>query len=452
MMDEHMKELSALTDANRALILETESYLWRHPEIGYKEWNSSAYLERAFEALGYTVKRVGDIPGFTAELDTGRPGPTVAILGELDSLICATHPEADPETKAVHACGHHVQTTILLGCAAVLKQAKVAALLCGKVRFMAVPAEETIDLEYREQLVRQGTIHYVAGKVEFLYRGLFDGVDLAMMVHASDTPALFAVCPGCNGCLTKHFEYEGVAAHAGEEPHKGVNAMYAAALGLDACNALRETFREQDYVRFHPIITQAGVAANAIPNLAKLDAYVRAARFDTIVAVNRKINRALSASAAALGASLLIQDKPGNMPLHNDTALTELTREVIADLFGPGQVDTLPWKGSCTDLGDVSTLMPVIHAYGSGIEGTLHGEDFRVADKERACINPVKYLTGMVYRLLREDARAAREIIAAYRPVFNTRQDYFAAIDSVTLNQKTVVYQDDGSVELRFGG
>ena len=61
----------------------------------------------AFRGPGYTLTKAGNIPGFYADLDTGRPGPKIAILGELDSLIVGNHPDADPETHAVHACGHN---------------------------------------------------------------------------------------------------------------------------------------------------------------------------------------------------------------------------------------------------------------------------------------------------------------------------------------------------------
>ena len=70
--------------------------------------------------MGYKLNKAGDIPGFTTEIDTGREGPTLLILGELDSLICPNHPDADKETGAVHCCGHSAQSAALLGIAAAL--------------------------------------------------------------------------------------------------------------------------------------------------------------------------------------------------------------------------------------------------------------------------------------------------------------------------------------------
>ena len=66
-------------------------------------------MEEKFEEMGYELIRAGNIPGFYTVLDIGRPDPEILIMGELDSLICPIHPESDPKTSYVHACGHHAQ-------------------------------------------------------------------------------------------------------------------------------------------------------------------------------------------------------------------------------------------------------------------------------------------------------------------------------------------------------
>ena len=142
-----MKNYAQYVEKHRQLILDAEDYLWKNPETGYREWKTHAYLEEAYAKLGYELTLAGDIPGFTAEVDTGIPGPTVAVFGELDSMLCQTHPEADPATGAVHACGHCAQSAALLGIAAALKEPGVLDGLCGKIRLVAVPAEELIEVE-----------------------------------------------------------------------------------------------------------------------------------------------------------------------------------------------------------------------------------------------------------------------------------------------------------------
>ena len=70
----------------RSLIFETERYIWNHPETGYKEFETSAYMADLFQKLGYDLVMADGITGFYTDLDTGRPGPTLLILGELELL------------------------------------------------------------------------------------------------------------------------------------------------------------------------------------------------------------------------------------------------------------------------------------------------------------------------------------------------------------------------------
>ena len=168
-------------DTVRQLILDAERWIWAHPQTGYTEWQAHDYLVEKYEALGYTLVKAGNIPGFYTDVETGKPGPKVAIFGELDALDIANHPES--VNGMTHCCGHNAQSAALLGIAAALKQPHALDGLCGSIRLVAVPAEEMIQLTFREELRQKGIIKYNGGKTEFMYRGLLDGVDMAMMVH-----------------------------------------------------------------------------------------------------------------------------------------------------------------------------------------------------------------------------------------------------------------------------
>ena len=94
-----MKKLNDAVEKNRQLILDAERYIWQNPETGYKEFKTHKYMQEKFLALGYELTYADGITGFTTEIDTGKDGPTLLILGELDSIICPTHPESDKETS-----------------------------------------------------------------------------------------------------------------------------------------------------------------------------------------------------------------------------------------------------------------------------------------------------------------------------------------------------------------
>ncbi len=439
-------------EKHRQLILDAVDYIWKNPETGYKEWKTHAYLEKAFTDLGYELNKAGNIPGFTALADTGRPGPTVAVFGEMDSVLCAAHPEAGPETGAVHACGHCAQAAALLGLAAALKEPGAMDGLCGKILLVAVPAEELLEVEFREELKKQGIIRYFGGKVEFMYRGLLDGVDMAIMVHTSGGESSTAsINGGSNGCIVKNITFEGVSSHAGAAPYKGVNALYAANLAMNAVNALRETFKDNSHIRFHPIITNGGDAVNVIPNRVCMESYVRGATMDEIVEVNRKVNRAIAASAAAVGAKVHLRDIPGYWPRRHPESFFPALRQAMEQVVDNVHINPNSWGAGCSDMGDVGAVMPALHPNISGAVGAAHGSDFTIPDRETACVKSAALQLVYLSIILGDGAAEAKRIIADYEPVFSSMQDYFTYMDKLNLDMDAVRYEGDNTAVLNYG-
>lgn len=446
-----MNPYGKYVEKHRKLILDALDYIWANPETGYKEWKTHAYLAEEFKKLGYDLTLAGNIPGFTAEADTGLPGPTIAVFGELDALICSTHPDADPQTGAVHACGHCAQAAALLGLAAALKEPGALDGLCGKIRLVAVPSEELIEVEFREDLRKQGIIKYFGGKPEFMYRGLLDGVDMAIMVHTTTGPSSTgSMNGGSNGFIVKGFDFEGKPAHAGGAPHLGVNALYAANLALNAVNALRETFKDNAHIRFHPIINHGGDSVNTIPDTVKMESYVRGATMKEIVDTNRKINRALAASTAALGANVHLRDIPGYWPRRHPANCCQIVKDAMVEVLDEVRVDPTNWGTGCSDMGDVGAVMPALHPFISGATGVAHGSDFRITDPDSACIKSAEFQLVFLSKVLKDDAIIAKEIIQSYKPEFETMQDYFKFVDSLNIDKRAVIYEDDNTVKLDF--
>jgi len=444
-----MQKFIDAVEKNGQLAKDALDYLWKNPETGYREWKAHAYLTKAFRDLGYELVEAGNIPGFYVDVDTGRPGPLVLVMGELDSLVCESHPDADPETGAVHACGHCCQAAGLLGVAAALKEPGVLDGWCGKIRLMATPAEELIEVEYRQQLRKEGKIRYFGGKQEFLYRGLLDGVDMAFMQHTTPYPVAY-IDRFWNGCISKNICYKGVSAHAGGAPHLGVNALYAANLGLNAINALRETFQDQAHIRVHPIITAGGDAVNAVPDTVRLESYVRGATVEDIMQVNRKVNRALAATAAAMGGNVQLLDTPGYMPETDDPMFMALCGEAMEAVMGKVHVKYEGFTTGCTDMGDISCVMPTVQMHIPGASGKGHGIDFKIADPEKACVQAAQIQLITLVKLLSNEAKRAKEILSQHTPLFATKQDYFETMDKLFLDVEAVEYAEDGSVKLTF--
>ncbi len=434
----------------RKLIFDAEEYIWKHPETGFNEWETQGYLADKYEALGYRVNKVGNIPGFTVDIDTGRPGPKLLIFGEMDSLINTNHPDADPATGAVHACGHNAQSAALLGIAAALRDERILASMSGSIRLCAAPAEELLQLGEREELRKKGIIKYYGGKTELMSRGLFRDCDIAFMFHTCGSRD-FDCGKGQNGCIVKNMTYEGRASHAGGEPQRGINALYAAELGLSAANSLRETFPDGDHIRFHPIITCGGTAVNAIPDRVCLESYLRGASFDAIRRENRKINRALSGAALAMGANVVISDMPGYTPLNNNETLADFACSVMADALGKERSNRhYGWGTGCTDMGDIAAVMPAIHPHIGGAEGTAHGADYRITDHELACVVSAAGQIYLACELLKNGAEKAEEIIASSKPVFASQDDFLRAVDEFIDSRRRIEYGAEGGALVKI--
>jgi amidohydrolase len=399
-----------------------------HPELGFKEVKTAALVEQTLRGLGLSPRAGLALTGVRADVAGGQGGgPTFALLGELDALVVAGHPRADPDTGAAHACGHNAQIAGLLGAAMGLVDGKAMEHLAGRVAFFAVPAEEYGDIAWRLEQARAGKLEFLGGKPELLRLGHLDDVDLAMMIHTTprEEEGKAGVPSSNNGCVVKAVRYVGRAAHAGGAPHMGVNALYAAHIGLAAINAIRETFRDEDTIRVHPIITHGGSQVNVIPGDVRLETYVRGRTVEAILDANAKVDRALRAGALALGAKVEIETLPGYLPMTCDPAMVALFKDNAAALVGAENYRQVGHRTGSTDMGDLSHVMPVLHPYMGGARGTGHAADYEIVDEALAYVAPAKALAAMVIDLLGDDARAGREVLATARPPM-TREGYLA--------------------------
>ena len=424
--DELKRQVWEAIDRQADAVIGIGETIRKHPELGFKETKTAALVERTLSSVGLTPHTGLAMTGVKAVAAGARgAGPTFALIGELDGLGVAGHPEADPVTGAAHACGHNAQVAGMLGAAMGLHAVQAFDHLSGRVAFFGVPAEEGGDLEWRTRQVREGTLELLGGKCELIRQGHFDDVDLAMMIHTTsrEEDGNAALPQSNNGRFGKTARYVGKAAHAGGAPHMGINALYAAQIGLMGINCARETFKDDDAIRVHPILTHGGSQVNVIPGEARLETYVRGRTLEGIRDANAKVDRALKAGALALGATVDIDTWPGYLPLSPDPTMAALFRQTAHTLVG--ECRDGGHRAGCTDMGDVSQIMPVLHPYMGGASGTGHAADYGISDFQLGYIAPAKALAAMVVDLLWDDAAGAREVLARTRPRM-TRESYLA--------------------------
>lgn len=376
--------------------------LWDHPELGYQEHYTSsavrAFLERY--ASGAAIQTFAGT-GLRVRLGPGHE-QAVALIAELDALPVPTHPAADPETGAVHACGHHTQVGI--ACAV------VAAVTSGDWPFpydlvvIFVPAEEYVDLDYRRQLRERGQIRWYGGKPEAMRLGVFDDVAVAVLTHTMgggySRPTVEVDCD-LAGFLYKQVTFHGTAAHAGFAPWAGANAASMAVLYQTAIGLGRQQLPDGVLARMNPVVTSAPMTTNVVPPSARVATDVRATDLDAIVAMSRSLDAMAQGSALALGGRAEIETEVGYLPFIQHRPLSQPFREAYqAGVAGIDDLlDDRGGSAAAGDMGDLAYLLPCVQIGYSGLEGRVHGDDLHLADPRTVLVSVPRFVVAGLSRL-----------------------------------------------------
>lgn len=412
----------AAIDARHDDIISIGEAILRNPETGFREVKTEQLVGQALSDIGLTPETGLAITGVKAKTTGAFEGPTLALIGELDSLRISDHPFADPKTGAAHACGHNAQIAGMLGAAMGIVQGDVCKHLGGSIVFIAVPAEEMIEVGYRLDLREQGKIEFLTGKAEFIRRGHFDDIDMALMCHTKNDHIASHVANSSNGAVIKKIRFLGKASHAGARPQVGINALNAANLAMMGIALMRETFYDEDTIRIHPIITKGGDSVSAVPAEVVVETFVRGRTLEGIVDANDKVDRAVRGAAMAIGTTVEIETTPGYLPQTNNRAMSELWGDNVKALYGDEQFFIEDHRTGSTDMGDLGHIMPVTHPYIFGASGNGHGNDYLMADKEAVYVNMAKLLAMTAIDLLCDSGHKGLEILSAQRPKLSKTQ------------------------------
>ncbi|MBE5780845.1 MAG: amidohydrolase [Clostridiales bacterium] len=415
-------------DENRDKIIEFGRDIYTHAELGYKEYRTAGKFVEALKECGIEEIQEGlAVTGVKGYLNGGAEGPTVALIGELDALAIPNHKYAWEETGAAHCCGHHAQMAGIMGAAIGLCDPEIAKELSGRVCFYAVPSEECGEVDFKRSLMDQGIIRYLGGKCELIRIGAFDDIDVNVVHHTiTDQKVIFGSATN-NGFTAKTVRYKGIATHAAGSPHKGVNALNAAALGISAIQYQRETFQDKDTVRIHPIITKGGDLVNVIPDDVVVETLVRANTMEMVMDADKKADRAFRAGAIAVGAGMELITMPGylpNIPLKNNNAL-EKAYDTMKEHCGY----ELTWvtekdhgTGS-TDVGDLQHIMPTMEFRTGGACGGGHQVNYDICDEDLAYVITAKIFALAAYHLLKDGAAMAKDVKETFNAKL-TKEEY----------------------------
>ncbi|PSR82672.1 hypothetical protein BD289DRAFT_370971 [Coniella lustricola] len=396
-----LKEISCYVDGIAESLWPVNEKIHDNPELGFKEYIAHETLTNFMQTqVGWVVKSsvYGLETAWTAEYDSGRPGPVISFNVEMDALI-----------GIGHSCGHNLIATASLGAA--LATASIMRShqpnIPGKIILFGTPAEEG-----------------GGGKIKLINAGAYrdHAVDLSLMSHPGST----ADCALMRTTAYTSFrvEYFGEEAHAAANPWLGINALDALITAYNALSVLRQQTMPGDIIQGH--ITHGGAAPNIIHAYA---AGVFAVRADTLARLTQlkvKVDACFEAGAVATGARLVVtplQEYANHVP--NRVLARSYTRywnELVPEKDGedayepptskiPLDQDVDQMRGvtrASTDQGNVSYEMPSLHVGFSIVPGPQgqgpHNPEFAEAAGKRdafyRCLRVSKALAGTALDVL----------------------------------------------------
>ncbi len=347
-MESDRKQVLAAIDRDAALAISLARWMYEHPEPSLEERATSDRYVAYLDARGFRTTRgiCGMDTAFRAEFGEPTAPINVALLAEMDAL---------PEIG--HACGHNLSGPASLLAACALsgwldpEQVRVVVIGC--------PAEET-----------------GVGKPRLVEGGAFEGIDAAIMAHASDMRRAHRLFLG-----NRKFEfiYHGRAAHAAAHPERGLNALDAVIALFVAVGMLRQQLPRD--VRLHGVIHEGGQAPNIIPERAAAKFWARALEPQHLEDAVERLLACARGAAEATGTRLEIESIAGwSPPMKANLPLASAYRRQL-DHLGLSETDHAPSEAiGSSDITHISQVVPTIHPnFPIGEEIALHTRAFAEA-------------------------------------------------------------------------
>lgn len=393
--------------------------LFTHPELGFKEFETKKIILDYLKKHNLHIDKEYAITGFSVTIGKGKPH--IGLIAETDAIPTINHPYASKKDNAAHSCGHSTQVAICLAALSSLNQ--IIDQLEGSITLFFTPAEEFTDINYRENLIKEGKIKYLSGKENMLADKLFDDIDVIIHLHGSGEykDHHFSIGSVLSGFTYKRIIFQGKAAHAAVNPSQGINALNMCTLFLNAVNMLRETFKEEDLVRFHGMIEKGGTTVNSIPEEVIYQCYCRSSNPDYLLKLSKQINKTAKCCAEALNGQVTIEEHPGYFPLTPSAKLSEVVYKNMLNFYDEKEIKHNEKSCAAGDVGDISLFKPIIQYGYTGFKGNMHGSNLEIADPYEVYMIQAQLVADSIYDLL-ADKNKVKEIIDDFKPSMTYQQ------------------------------
>ncbi|MDO9709592.1 M20 metallopeptidase family protein [Paracraurococcus lichenis] len=339
-----------------------------HPELGFEEVRTSGIVAAELARLGIAHRTGIGRTGVVGTIEGARPGPTLAIRADMDALPIQEEtglPFASTVPGKMHACGHDIHTTTLLGVAEVLRD--LAPQLAGRVLLVFQPAEEALG-----------------GAAAMVEDGVLEGVDMALGFHnAPDMPVgRFGYCRGATLAAADRFELvvQGKSGHAAH-PEKAVDPIVAA--GNFIAQAQTVVSREIDPL-MPAVVTigmiHGGSAPNIIPETVELRGTVRTLHRESRDIAEGALKRLAAGLDAMHRTRSTLAYRRGVPPLTNADSVLDPAVAAVRRQLGEVVEEGKPSMGA-EDFAEFAERVPAFQLrIGSGAPGrrdALHNDRYQ---------------------------------------------------------------------------
>jgi amidohydrolase len=357
--DSRIEELAAAVEPK---VIGWRRDIHANPELGNREFRTSALIARHLERLGLEVTTGIAHTGVVGILRGARPGRVIGLRADMDALPVTEQVELPfasnvttvyngQEVGVMHACGHDTHVAMLMGVAEVL--ASLRGDLAGTVMFIFQPAEE-------------GAPDGEEGGAELmLAEGLFDIArpDAVFALHVvSDLPSGaigFRAGPALASADTFEITVNGSQTH-GAMPWNGVDPIVTAAQIVTATQTIIS--RQVNISELPAVVSfgtiSGGVRTNIIPESVTLSGTIRTYDLETKSAIHERLTRTATAIAESAGATADVEISIGYPPTINDSGLVARTRETLDSAFGSGTVLEVPRGTAAEDFSYFANEVP----------------------------------------------------------------------------------------------
>lgn len=321
-------------------LVDIRRQLHANPEIGYQEHQTSELICKELDALKIPYRKGIAGTGVVATLKKGE-GPVIALRADMDALpileettlvFKSTKKMKDSsgvQIPLMHACGHDMHTTMLLGAASLLKDMDFK----GTIKFIFQPSEEGV---YDDPDKKSGGQRMVeAGELDDVKAAL------GLHVHPLLPVGMLAYKLGQALACANFFKIEitGKMAHAAVAPHLGVDAILVASNLIQSISAIAYKYvppHEPTVISFTKI--NGGVAPNVIADKVIIEGTVRALDLDTFNQVLARMEKIIKGTETAFDAKIKIEYNLNYPSLLNDKTVHASLNETLHGIFGKERI------------------------------------------------------------------------------------------------------------------